>query len=743
MKIIRADPCGFCPGVKRALALAEQAMAGGTKVYTLGPLVHNEYVMTKLGSRGVEAIDRLDDIDPAALVIRAHGVSPATLTKAEALGFTIYDATCPRVRKVQQLATSLSAAAKTIILVGESEHPEVKGIVAHAQGPGKIIVVRNDKQIADLPELPQAVELLAQTTQTPANIQSVADALQNREVSVNMHDTICLATSQRQAAARELARCVDVMIVVGSNRSANTRRLAQICREEGVPTYLVSNKEELDYSWFKGKKIVGMTAGASAPEELIEEVYGRMTEEILKEEAQPTMEEEQLEAMQEAQTEEEDTTPAPSAHPAEVEQTETDSAAPEERPQVAEDGMEADTADAKEAEQTVEELYASSLLTLQEGQVVTGKVVRVDSDGVLVDVGYKSEGLIPLAELSDLPFSRPDEITEVGEEIKVSVVKMDAEGNDLILSKRRADQEEAWDLLKEHYEKAEPIEGKVTEVVRGGLIVYLGLRAFMPASQVGLRYEADLSHYVGQTLKAKIIELEPARRRVILSHRAVLEEEREAKREALWAELEEGQIRAGKVTKLTDFGAFVDLGGAEGLVHISEMAWSRVRHPSEVVSEGEDVDVKVLRLDPERNRISLGLKQVKPDPWLEIRHNFPVGTVHEGLVTNILDFGAFVKLMDGVEGLVHISQLAPRHVGHPTEIVEIGQLVKVKVLDINEDERRISLSIKQVPPELQILTPPTEDTDNEVETVDVIEDQEADIFTDPNLDDEFEPNDNE
>lgn len=743
MKIIRADPCGFCPGVKRALALAEQAMAGGTKVYTLGPLVHNEYVMTKLGSRGVEAIDRLDDIDPAALVIRAHGVSPATLTKAEALGFTIYDATCPRVRKVQQLATSLSAAAKTIILVGESEHPEVKGIVAHAQGPGKIIVVRNDKQIADLPELPQAVELLAQTTQTPANVQSVADALQNREVSVNMHDTICLATSQRQAAARELARCVDVMIVVGSNRSANTRRLAQICREEGVPTYLVSNKEELDYSWFKGKKIVGMTAGASAPEELIEEVYGRMTEEILKEEAQPTMEEEQLEAMQEAQTEEEDTTPAPSAHPAEVEQTETDSAAPEEDPQVAEDGMEADTADAKEAEQTVEELYASSLLTLQEGQVVTGKVVRVDSDGVLVDVGYKSEGLIPLAELSDLPFSRPDEITEVGEEIKVSVVKMDAEGNDLILSKRRADQEEAWDLLKEHYEKAEPIEGKVTEVVRGGLIVYLGLRAFMPASQVGLRYEADLSHYVGQTLKAKIIELEPARRRVILSHRAVLEEEREAKREALWAELEEGQIRAGKVTKLTDFGAFVDLGGAEGLVHISEMAWSRVRHPSEVVSEGEDVDVKVLRLDPERNRISLGLKQVKPDPWLEIRHNFPVGTVHEGLVTNILDFGAFVKLMDGVEGLVHISQLAPRHVGHPTEIVEIGQLVKVKVLDINEDERRISLSIKQVPPELQILTPPTEDTDNEVETVDVIEDQEADIFTDPNLDDEFEPNDNE
>lgn len=666
VKIIRAKLSGFCPGVKRAIALTKNALANETKVYTYGPLVHNEQVVDQLRQQGAEPISRLPDKGPAALVIRAHGVSPALVAEAKARGFKLYNATCPRVHKVQELVAKLSAEGKFIILVGESEHPEVTGIVAHARDPSSIMVVQSSEDLERMPSLPLKVELVAQTTQTSRNVQAVAQTLKNRGTEVNIWNTLCDVTTKRQSAASELAQQVDVMIVVGSNQSANTRRLAQICRAEGVPTYLITSAEELDPKWFAGKETVGITAGASAPEEMIEEVCGKMTEDILKE-VQTVTEEQQAPPEEESTVQE-----IPST--------------------------------VSETKQAVEELYESSLLTLQEGQVVSGKVVRVDSDGVLVDVGYKSEGLLPLAELSDAPFTHPEEVVQVGQEIKVSVLKVDAEGNNLLLSKRRADQEEAWEDLKKHYENAEPVEGKVIEVVKGGLIVYLGLRAFMPASQVGLRYEADLSHYVGQTLKAKIIELEPERRRVILSHRAVLEEEREAKRKALWADLEEGQIRHGRVTKLTDFGAFVDLGGAEGLVHISEMAWSRVRHPSEVVQEGEEVDVKVLRLDRERNRISLGLKQVKPDPWLEIRQNFPVGTVHEGVVTNILDFGAFVKLMDGVEGLVHISQLAPRHVGHPSEIVEIGQQVKVKVLDINEDERRISLSIKQVPPELQVST---------------------------------------
>ncbi|HHY92764.1 MAG TPA: 30S ribosomal protein S1, partial [Firmicutes bacterium] len=511
------------------------------------------------------------------------------------------------------------------------------------------------------------------------NLQAVAAALRRRGAEVTVHDTLCFATTQRQSAARNLAKQVDVMIVVGSPQSANTRRLVEVCRAEGVPTYLVGSAAELRPEWFVGKSSVGLTAGASAPEEIIEEVYGRMSEEER--------------TVEQVETKPEETTlDAGSAGETANQQTETK--------QSGQPSSEGGTA--AKPKESVEDLYADSFLTLQEGQVVTGKVVRVDNDGVLVDVGYKSEGVIPLAELSDKPFTTPEQVVQVGQEIKVAVIKVDAEGNNLVLSKRRADQEEAWEELKRHYETGEPVEGQVLEVVKGGLIVLVGLRAFMPASQVGLRYEADLSHYVGQTLKAKVIEIEHQRRRVILSHRVVLEAERAAKREALWAELEEGQVRHGRVTKLTDFGAFVDLGGAEGLVHISELSWSRVRHPSEVVHEGDEVDVKVLRLDRERGRISLGLKQVKPDPWTEIRQNFPVGTVQEGTVTNILNFGAFVKLADGIEGLVHISQLAPRHVGHPSEVVQIGQRVKVKVLDINEDERRISLSIKQVPPELQL-----------------------------------------
>jgi small subunit ribosomal protein S1 len=671
VKIIHAKLSGFCPGVKRAIDITKKALSSEDKVYTYGPLVHNERVIDQLRSQGAEPINQLSDAGSAALVIRAHGVSPSLIAEATARGYKLYDATCPRVQKAQNLVAKLSAEGKFIILVGESDHPEVKGIVAQAQNPARVIVVGGTTDLERLSALPQKVELVAQTTQTCHNLQAVAQALRVRGVKVNVWDTLCDVTTKRQTAAQELAQKVDVMIVVGSNQSANTRRLAQICRAEGVPTYLVASAEELDPKWFTGKEMVGITAGASAPEEMIEEVCGRMTEEILKG-VQNTTEEQQVEPAPEALT-------------------------TEEQP-VAKEDPDATS----EVDQAVEELYESSLLTLQEGQVVSGKVVRVDNDGVLVDVGYKSEGLIPTNELSDAPFDHVSDEVQVGQEIKVTVLKVDTEGNNLLLSKRRADQEEAWEELREHYENGEPIEGKVTEVVKGGLIVYLGLRAFMPASQVGLRYEADLSHYVGQTLKAKIIELEPERRRVILSHRTILEEERESKQKALWAELEEGQVRHGKVTKLTDFGAFVDLGGAEGLVHISEMAWSRVRHPSEVVQEGEEIDVKVLRLDKERNRISLGLKQVKPDPWLDIRQNFPVGTVHEGLITNILDFGAFAKLMDGVEGLVHISQLAPRHVGHPSEIVSIGQQVKVKVLDINEEARRISLSIKQVPPELQV-----------------------------------------
>lgn len=346
--------------------------------------------------------------------------------------------------------------------------------------------------------------------------------------------------------------------------------------------------------------------------------------------------------------------------------------------------------------QNIEDMYASTLRTIQEGEIISGKVVRIDNDEVLVDIGYKSEGIIPFHELTDKQISSPEDVVTVGDEINVYLMKVEnSEGNPL-LSKRRADHEQAWTELAEAYEAGRIIEGEVLQVVKGGLIIFVGLRGFLPASQVGLRYEPNLEKYVGQTLRVRVIELDRSRNKVIVSQKVVLEEELAAKRAALWEELAEDQVRKGKVTKLTDFGAFVDLGGIEGLVHISELSWARVKHPSEVVQEGDEIEVMVLGVDRERERVSLGLKQVLPDPWEGVGEKYPVGSIQEGTVTHLVSFGAFVQLEPGVEGLVHISQLANHRVAEASEVVQVGQEVKVKVLDVNERDRRISLSIKEV-----------------------------------------------
>lgn len=346
--------------------------------------------------------------------------------------------------------------------------------------------------------------------------------------------------------------------------------------------------------------------------------------------------------------------------------------------------------------QNIEDMYASTFKPLQEGETVTGKVVRIDNDEVLVDIGYKSEGIIPLQELSDKIVSSPEDVVAIGDEIKVSVVKIENSEGNPILSKKRVDYEEAWRKLEEAYETGVPIEGEVLQVVKGGLIVFIGIRAFLPASHVGLRYEPNLEKFVGQMLRIKVIELEQSRNMAIVSHKLVLEEELAEKRAALWEELVENQVRKGTVTKLTDFGAFVDLGGIEGLVHISELSWARVKHPSEVLQEGEEIEVMVLGVDRERERVSLGLKQVLPDPWEGVTDRYPIGVIQPGIVTHLVSFGVFVQLEPGVEGLIHISQLANRRIAEPSEVVQVGAAVNVNVLEINEKDRRISLSMKDV-----------------------------------------------
>jgi small subunit ribosomal protein S1 len=340
--------------------------------------------------------------------------------------------------------------------------------------------------------------------------------------------------------------------------------------------------------------------------------------------------------------------------------------------------------------------YDATLVSFEEGDVVTGKVVRIDKDEVLVDIGYKSEGVIPQGELSIRRSIDPAEEVQLGEEVDALVLTKEDQDGRLILSKKRARFERAWRRIETAAESGEPVEGNVIEVVKGGLIIDLGVRGFLPASLVDIRRVQNLDEYLGQKIETKVIELNRSRNNVVLSRRAVLEEERKEARQQILDRLERGMVVEGTISNIVDFGAFVDLDGIDGLIHISELSWGHVNHPSEVLSIGDTVRVKVLDIDRDRQRISLGLKQTQEDPWERVVNTYNVGDVLEGKVTKVVSFGAFVEIMEGVEGLVHISELAQHHVENPREIVDPGDEVKVKILEIDDERRRLSLSLKRV-----------------------------------------------
>jgi small subunit ribosomal protein S1 len=353
--------------------------------------------------------------------------------------------------------------------------------------------------------------------------------------------------------------------------------------------------------------------------------------------------------------------------------------------------------------------YESTFPTINEGEVVHGTVVRVDKDEVLVDIGYKSEGVIPVSELSIRRSVNPADEVSLGDEIAALVMtKEDADGR-LILSKKRARFEIAWKAIEQAHEQGEPVTGRVIEVVKGGLILDLGVRGFLPASLVDIRRVQDLDEFLGQELRSKVIELNRSRNNVVLSRRAVLEDERKEMRQAILDRLNPGDVVEGTISNIVDFGAFVDLDGMDGLIHISELSWSHVNHPSEVLEIGQKVNVKVLDIDRDRQRISLGLKQTQSDPWQQVLESYQEGDVVAGKVTKVVTFGAFVEILPGVEGLVHISELAQHHVENPREVVSQGDTVNVRILEVDAERRRLSLSLKRVEDGMPIQPGPGED----------------------------------
>ncbi len=665
MELKVASKAGFCFGVRRAVEMARQyAQNRGMPVYTLGPLIHNRQVVEALNREGIVTVQDLEEINgPGTVIIRSHGVAPWILNRASEKGLEVVDATCPFVRKVQKTVYNLAQAGIPVVVVGDPEHPEVQGIVGWSGG--RAVVVRNADEAKALGAFSE-VGVVAQTTQRPENFRAVVDALKGSGSRVMEFDTICLATMERQKETQELARQVDVMLVIGGRDSANTAKLAQICRAAGVSVYQVEKAEEIDFGWLRGAQVIGVTAGASTPGWIIEEVCSRMNEFVEMNKKEEDVLEEKVEEQLTAEPEQ---------------QEELQQEPQQESPQ---EGMEQEMKEAVEVK------------TINAGEVVQGVVVQVNQDEVLVDVGAKSEGVIPIRELSCYNVESPQDIVQVGDTIDVYVLKSEDNEGKLILSKEKADAEKAWSRLRAAMENGEAVKGIVREVVKGGLLVDVGVRAFLPASLVEMGYVEDLSKYLHTEIEAKVIELNRGKRKVILSRKAVLEEEYKRKREELLDNLETGQVVKGIVRRLTNFGAFVDIGGVDGLLHISEMAWYRINHPSDVVQVGDELEVMVLRVDRENEKVSLGLKQVLPNPWDNVEEKYPEGSVVTAKVVRLAPFGAFVQLEPGVEGLIHISHLADRHVATPDEVVQEGEEVQVKVLNVDPKEKRIRLSIREL-----------------------------------------------
>ena len=618
MEVLTAEHMGFCYGVRRAVNMATEAPEKtGTPVFTLGPLIHNPQMIERLKAQGIGVIDSLTSAGGATVLIRSHGVGPQVYEEAARQEIHLLDATCPHVKKAQLAARAFADKGFRVVVAGERNHPEVKSILGWA-GPGAV-AVENAADIEGI-SFNGKVGVVSQTTLERDVFDGILAALRRCNIEPEVNPTICLATEERQKAAMKLAGRVDVMIVVGGRNSANTRHLAEVCRKAGAQTYHVETASELEPEWFTGVKIAGITAGASTPDWIIEEVKQRM--------------------------------------------------------------------------ENMEQVNLDTQDRLEQGSILAGKVVGVNKDLVFVDIGQKAEGVITLSELAwPAPLDAHD-VVSVGQLLNVLVLEPETAEGSVLLSKVQADRLLAWDRMEESMKDGQPLEVTVTAAVKGGLSIgVFGIRCFMPASQIDSSFVEDLSQYVGKTLEALPIEVDREKQRAVFSRRALLDAQRRISEVAALEKLEIGQVITGEVRRLATFGAFVDVGGIEGLVHVSEMAWHRVKDASDLLKVGDEVQVQVLKVDKEQRKVSLGMKQLQPDPWQTAVAEFAEGTTVSGKVTRTIKFGAFVELASGVEGLVHISELSDKRVATADEVVKVGQKVSVKVLSVDPVAKRISLSM--------------------------------------------------
>lgn len=632
-----AESAGFCFGVKRAIEMAYEAIGVEPKLYSYGQLIHNKTVTDDLASKGLEIVESLDGLTEGTLLVRSHGVGKALYDEAEAKGLKILDGTCPFVKKIHNIVHDKLAEGMGIIIVGDGTHPEVIGINGWCENAA---VILEDEEAAKTKEIPEKEKyaVVVQTTFRQAKFDKILEILQDRGVNMEIHNTICSATEKRQTEAEELSKTVDKMIVIGGKNSSNTQKLVEICAKNCGNTVHIETICDLVLNNFGKDDKIGITAGASTPPAIIKEVVVTMSEAL--ENAVQNL-----------------------------------------------GGSE---------EATFEQMLEESLVTLHTGDVVKGTVIQVVNEEVSVNLGFKSDGIIARGEFSSDPTVIPSKTVQPGDEIEVFVVRVnDGDGN-VMLSRKRIEAQKGIEEIEAAYNDKAVVTGTVTNVVKGGLIAVVnGVNVFIPSSQVSNRFIEDLSVFNGQELEFNIIEVDRVKRRFIGGRKALVEQEIAAKRAALFETIQAGSRVNGTVSRLTDFGAFVDLGGVDGLIHISEMSWGRISNPKEVLKEGQEVEVFVLDVDKEKGKISLSLKDADKNPWKLAAEKYAVGSIVEGKVVRMVPFGAFVELEPGVDGLVHISQIANKHVVKPEDELKVGEIINVKVLEVNPEQKKISLSKRQ------------------------------------------------
>ncbi len=630
MKINLAKYAGFCFGVKRAMDIViETAEKNNTKIYTLGPLIHNEQVVEYLENKNVFVIDSIECIpDKSNVIIRTHGVPKRYYEILELKECMIIDATCPFVKKIHNIVHKSYNEGKQVIIVGDANHPEVIGINGWCENSAHIISSVEDFGKINI-EKPLC--MVVQTTFSLKVWNKIKKFVKTSCQTVQIFDTICSATEDRQNEAEKMAASVDTVVVIGGKHSSNTKKLVDICKSHCADTYHIETVSELPNETWSNRNI-GVTAGASTPEWIIKEVISKMSEEKVMEVTDEISFAEELE---------------------------------------------------------------KSLVSLKTGDIVKGVVIGITPTEVYVDLGSKADGIIPIGELTEDPSVSPEDIVKVGDEIDVFVVRVnDVEGT-IKLSKKKLDIIAGQKKFETAVETKEILEGKIVEAVNGGVIVISnGTKVFVPARQAASKFVQDLETLVGTTVQFRLIDFNPRRRKIVGSIKSVTDEVVAKALEEFWASAEVGKEYTGTVKSLTNFGAFVDIGGVDGLVHISELSWGRVKHPSDVLKVGDTVKVYILALDKEKNKISLGYKRAEDNPWEIIKTKIALDDVVKVKIVRIVSFGAFAEIIPNVDGLIHISQIANKHIDTVSSVLKVGDEVEAKVTEFDVENKKISLSMR-------------------------------------------------